>query len=78
VKNAKVHTSVHIGTPNELPGFGLAIDIKVEGVDDELLQAGHEVCLEKFTPSIMSYTRLQFCPYSRLVREGGVVKVSKA
>ncbi|ESK92110.1 organic hydroperoxide resistance protein [Moniliophthora roreri MCA 2997] len=61
VKDAKVHTSVHIGTPNELPGFGLAVDIKVEGVDDELLKAGHE-----------------FCPYSRLAREGAVVKVSKA
>ncbi|KAK7053159.1 hypothetical protein VNI00_003778 [Paramarasmius palmivorus] len=61
VKNAKVHTSVRIGTPNELPGFGLAIDIKVEGVDNELLQAGHE-----------------FCPYSRLVREGGVVRLSTA
>ena len=78
MKNAKVHTSVHIGTPNELPGFGLAIDIKVEGVDDELLKAGHEVRPENLAPSTMFHTRLQFCPYSRLVREGGVVKVSKA
>lgn len=42
---AVVHTSVSLGTPNELPGFGLAVDIKVEGVDDEVLKAGHEVCI---------------------------------
>ena len=42
-KNAEVHTSVNIGEPNELPGFGLSVDIKVYGVDDELLKAGHEV-----------------------------------
>lgn len=45
-KKAVVHTSVHIGTPDNLPGFGLAVDIKVEGVDEELLKAGHEVCLD--------------------------------
>ncbi|KAF8907877.1 OsmC/Ohr family [Gymnopilus junonius] len=43
-KNAKVYTSVNIGEPNGLPGFGLSVDIKVEGVDDELLKAGHEFC----------------------------------
>jgi hypothetical protein len=42
-KKAVVHTSVHIGEPDSLPGFGLAVDIKVEGVDEELLKAGHEV-----------------------------------
>ena len=42
-KNAVVNVSVHIGAPNELPGFGLAVDIKVKGIDDELLQAGHAV-----------------------------------
>ncbi|KAG6840479.1 hypothetical protein C0991_006463 [Blastosporella zonata] len=41
---AVVHTSVHIGEPNELAGFGLAVDIKVEGVDEEVLKAGHEAC----------------------------------
>ncbi|KDR67526.1 hypothetical protein GALMADRAFT_231960 [Galerina marginata CBS 339.88] len=41
---AKVHASVHIGTPSDIPGFGLAVDIKVEGVDEELLKAGHEFC----------------------------------
>jgi hypothetical protein len=44
-ERAVVHTSVSIGTPNELPGFGIAVDIKVEGVDDEVLRAGHEVCI---------------------------------
>ncbi|KAF8716725.1 hypothetical protein AX14_012218 [Amanita brunnescens Koide BX004] len=43
-ERAVVHTSVSIGTPNELPGFGIAVDIKVEGVDDEVLRAGHEFC----------------------------------
>ena len=44
-EKAVVHTSVSLGTPNELSGFGLAVDIKVEGVDDEVLKAGHEVCI---------------------------------
>jgi organic hydroperoxide reductase OsmC/OhrA len=43
-ERAVVHTSVHIGEPDNKPGFGLAVDIKVEGVDEELLKAGHEVC----------------------------------
>ena len=42
-KKAVVHTSVHIGVPDNKPGFGLAVDIKVEGVDEEVLKAGHEV-----------------------------------
>ena len=43
-KKAVVHTSVHIGEPHKKPGFGLAVDIKVDGVDEELLKAAHEVC----------------------------------
>lgn len=42
-KDAVVRASVHIGEPNEMSGFGLAVDIKVEGIDEELLKAGHEV-----------------------------------
>lgn len=42
-KKAVVHTSVHIGEPENMQGFALAVDIKVEGVDEELLKAGHEV-----------------------------------
>ena len=43
-KNAVVHASVKLGTPTELKGFGLGVDIKVEGIDEELLKAGHEFC----------------------------------
>jgi hypothetical protein len=43
-KKAIVHTSVHIGTPENIEGFGLAVDIKVEGVDEQVLKAAHEVC----------------------------------
>ena len=43
-KKAVVHTNVRIGEPNHSQGFGFAIDIKVEGVDEELLKASHEVC----------------------------------
>jgi hypothetical protein len=44
VKNAVIYTSVHLGEAEELGGFGLAVDIKVEGVEDEeLIKAGHDV-----------------------------------
>ncbi|KAI0930072.1 hypothetical protein AcV5_006872 [Taiwanofungus camphoratus] len=43
-KKAVVHTQVHVGEPKEMEGFGLEVDIKVEGVDDELIKAGHEAC----------------------------------
>ncbi|KAL0565518.1 hypothetical protein V5O48_016503, partial [Marasmius crinis-equi] len=43
-QNAKVHTSVSIGEVNEKPGFGLEVNIKVEGIDEELLKATHEFC----------------------------------
>jgi organic hydroperoxide reductase OsmC/OhrA len=42
-KDAVVHTSVHIGEPKEMPGFGLAVDIKVEGVDEDVIKGAHEV-----------------------------------
>ncbi|KAF8904954.1 OsmC/Ohr family [Mucidula mucida] len=43
-QHAKVHVTVHLGEPNDLPGFGIGVNVKVEGIDDELLQAGHEAC----------------------------------
>jgi len=43
-EHAVVHTSVHLGEPNVLGGLGLAVDIKVEGVDGEVLKAAHEIC----------------------------------
>lgn len=42
-KNAKVHVSVHLGEAKDLGGFGIGADVTVEGIDDELLQAGHAV-----------------------------------
>jgi hypothetical protein len=42
-KKALVHTSVHLGEPKDMSGFGLAVDIKVEGVDEDVIQAAHEV-----------------------------------
>lgn len=47
-KNAVVRASVHIGEPKEMGGFGIAVDIKVEGIDDELLKAGHEASVTSF------------------------------
>lgn len=46
-KKALVHTSVHIGEPKEMSGFGLAVDIQVEGVDEDVIQAAHEVRFKK-------------------------------
>jgi len=42
-KTASVHASVHIGEPNSMPGFAIGVDIKVSGIDEELLKAAHEV-----------------------------------
>ncbi|OJA18671.1 hypothetical protein AZE42_08860 [Rhizopogon vesiculosus] len=62
VKNAVIHARVHLGEAEELGGFGLAVDIKVEGVEDEeLIKAGHDAC-----------------PYSRALTHGAIVNVSKA
>ena len=36
-----VHASVHIGMPDDMEGFGLAVNIKVEGVDELLLLLKH-------------------------------------
>ncbi|KAF6749633.1 organic hydroperoxide resistance protein [Ephemerocybe angulata] len=43
-EKAVVHAEVHIGPPSDRPGLGLAVDLTVEGVDDELLQAAHQMC----------------------------------
>ncbi|THH07878.1 hypothetical protein EW146_g9176 [Bondarzewia mesenterica] len=60
-RSAKVHTEVHIGDAKDVKGYGLAVDIKVEGVEDQdLIDAGH-----------------QLCPYSRALQHGAVVNVSK-
>ncbi|KAI0675388.1 OsmC-like protein [Trametes maxima] len=61
-RNAVVHTQVHLGQPEGMEGFGLQVDIQVEGVEDmDLIQAGHKAC-----------------PYSRALAHGAVVNVTKA
>ena len=42
-RNAVVHTRVHLGKPQGMDGFGLEVEIQVEGVDQELIDAGHAV-----------------------------------
>lgn len=42
-KNAVVRANVTIGEAKETSGFAIKVDIKVEGIDEELLQAGHGV-----------------------------------
>ena len=83
VKNAVIHTQVHLGEPKDIGGFGIAVDIKVEGVVDEaLIQAGHEVCSTLGDCLLQFYyvptaNSLQNCPYSRALMQGAVVNVSK-
>ncbi|EIW63213.1 OsmC-like protein [Trametes versicolor FP-101664 SS1] len=61
-RNAAVHAQVHLGQPDGMEGFGLQVDLQVEGIDDmELIQAGHKAC-----------------PYSRAFAHGAVVNVTKA
>ncbi|OSD06962.1 OsmC-like protein [Trametes coccinea BRFM310] len=60
-RNAVVHAQVHLGEPADMEGFGLQVDIQVEGVDDmDLIQAGHKAC-----------------PYSRALTYGAVVNVTR-
>ena len=45
-KKVVVHTTVHLGTPDNIEGFGLAVDIRAEGVNVEFLNAAlDDVCL---------------------------------
>ena len=41
---AVVHTQVHLGKPKDMEGFGLEVEIQVEGVSQELIDAGHAAC----------------------------------
>jgi len=62
-QRARVHTVVRIGHCEEplLEGFGLEVEINVEGVDDdEIIKAAHE-----------------FCPYSRMLHHGIRVIIKK-
>ena len=43
-EGAVVHADVSIGRPKDVPGFGLAVVLRVEGVEDQaILDAAHEV-----------------------------------
>ncbi|KAI0042361.1 OsmC-like protein [Auriscalpium vulgare] len=44
VGTAVVHAQVHVGEAVEVGDYGLAVDIQVEGVDQELVNAGRELC----------------------------------
>lgn len=44
VKSATVHANVHIGDAKEVDGYGLSVDLKIEGVQDQdLIDAAHQV-----------------------------------
>ncbi|KAF7796647.1 hypothetical protein EIP86_007829 [Pleurotus ostreatoroseus] len=61
-RNAVVHTQVYLGKPKDMEGFGLEVEVQVEGIEDQaLIDAGHAAC-----------------PYSRALKHGAVVKVTKA
>ena len=45
-KKVKVHAKVHIGPPEDLEGYAIAVDIKVEGAAKGLLKVAHKVCLD--------------------------------
>lgn len=48
MKNAVVHAQVHLGKPKDMDGFALEAEIQVEGVDQELIDAGHKVSTPVF------------------------------
>jgi organic hydroperoxide reductase OsmC/OhrA len=77
-RDAVVRVNVHLGEPEDREGLGLAVDIVVEGADEEVVQAGHAV-----RPVFRSSQRIyqlfsQLCPYSRALQNGAVVNVSTA
>jgi len=62
-ENAKVHTNVFLGHPTDpdMEGFGLRVELTVEGCDDdEIIAKAHE-----------------FCAYSRALKHGVEVSVNK-
>lgn len=42
-KNAVVRTQVHLGKPKDTEGYALEVELQVEGVPQELIDAGHKV-----------------------------------
>ncbi|KAI0318867.1 OsmC-like protein [Amylostereum chailletii] len=43
-RKAVVYTDVHMGKPEGQDGYALAVDIKVEGVDQDIIDEGHKMC----------------------------------
>lgn len=82
-RNAVVHSQVHLGKPEGEDGFGLEVEIQVEGVSQELIDAGHAVSIAAYMRNEAFGTRGSYvlggqaCPYSRAMKHGAVVKVSK-
>ena len=77
-KKAIVRTRVHIGTPHDLEGYALAVDIKVDGVSKELWKPAHEVCFDSWWIAAFTKTFLQLCAYRRAFARGAEVKISLA
>jgi hypothetical protein len=42
-KDAVVHARVHLGKPKGHDGYGLEVELEVEGISQELVDAGHKV-----------------------------------
>ncbi|KZV70720.1 OsmC-like protein [Peniophora sp. CONT] len=58
---AAVYADVNIGDAKEHGDYGLSVDIRVEGIEDqEVIDAGHKLC-----------------PYSRMLEHGAVVNITK-
>lgn len=77
-RRAIVRTSVHIGTPDDMEGYGIRVDVKVQGVDRGIMKTAYEVCLNSWWIAAFTKTFLQLCAYSRALAHGVEVKVSLA
>ena len=84
-ENAKVTANVFLGHPTDpnLDGFGLRAEINVDGCpDDAIIAEAHEVC-PPFNVEYATYDAdypvitAQFCPYSRALKHGAEVTVTK-
>ena len=52
-KTAVIYSQVHIGKPSGHAGFGLEVELKVEGVEDQsLIDAAHEVRITLLFPCL--------------------------
>ncbi len=59
-------------------GFGLGVELKVGGVDDEIIKAAHEVRIVQIRGLLEVCSKApQFCPYSRALKHGVDVKITK-